>query len=93
MRIKPLLVLLPAVLLLAGFDVIPPFKGNDIGGIIAWSPDAQRFRHEIAADHCAKYGKVHRIRSVHPWYGDYIGFECYWPRGTGPAEVILRRAY
>jgi hypothetical protein len=70
---------------------VPPFKGNDVGGIIAWSPEAHRFRHEIAADHCASWGKLHRITSVHPWYGDYIGFSCYWARGTD--GIILRRAY
>jgi hypothetical protein len=70
---------------------VPPFEGNDTGGIIAWSPEAHRHRHAIAADHCAQYGKVHRITSVAPRYGDYIGFACYWPRGS--SGVILRRAY
>jgi hypothetical protein len=69
---------------------VPPFEGNDTGGIIAWSPEAHRHRHAIAADHCARYGKVHRITSVMPRYGDYIGFACYWPRGS--SGVILRRA-
>ncbi len=91
-RLLPLAIL-PVAALLAGFDTVPPFKGNDTGGIIAWSPQAQLFRHEIAADHCARYGKVHRITSVHPWYGDYIGFACYWPRGFGGDTVILRRSY
>jgi len=71
---------------------VPPFEANDTGGIIAWSPKAQRHRHAIAADHCAQYGKLHRITSVTPRYGDYIGFACYWPRGTGPV-VVLRRLY
>ncbi len=71
---------------------VPPFEANDTGGIIAWSPEAQRHRHAIAGDHCARYGKVHRITSVAPRYGDYIGFACYWPRGTG-GEVVLRRMY
>jgi hypothetical protein len=70
---------------------VPPFKGNDTGGIIAWSPEAQRFRHEIASDFCASYGKVHRITSVTRRYGDYIGFACYWPRGSD--GVIVRRSY
>ncbi|HEX2215660.1 MAG TPA: hypothetical protein VHG27_03035 [Xanthobacteraceae bacterium] len=72
---------------------VPPFEGNDTGGIIAWSPEAHRFRHAIAADHCARFGKIHRITSVHPWYGDYIGFACYWPRGYEPGAFIVRRAY
>jgi hypothetical protein len=70
---------------------VPPFKGNDTGGIIAWSPEAQRLRHEIASDFCALWGKVHRITSVTPRYGDYIGFACYWPRGSD--GVIIRRSY
>ena len=70
---------------------VPPFKGNDTGGIIAWSPETHRLRHQLAAEHCAYYDKTYRITSVTPRYGDYIGFRCYWPRGT--AGVILRRAY
>lgn len=73
------------------FDV-PPFEANDTGGIIAWSPEAHRYRHAIAGDHCAQYGKIHRITSIAPRYGDYIGFACYWPRGTG-GGIVLRRMY
>lgn len=65
-----------------GAQAIEPFEGNTTGGIISWSPEAQRHRHAIASDHCARYGKVHRITSVHPWPGDYIGFACYLPRGV-----------
>ncbi len=70
---------------------VPPFTGNDTGGIIAWSPEAQRFRHEIAGDFCALYGKVHRITSVRARYGDYIGFACYRPRGSD--RVVLHSSY
>jgi hypothetical protein len=71
---------------------VGPFQGNDTGGIIAYSPEAYYYRHEIAADHCAQYTKVHRITSAPRRYGEYIGFECYWPRGTG-GGVVLRRMY
>lgn len=81
-----------AALLLGGWTTVPPFKGNDTGGIIAWSPDVHLLRHQIAADHCAQFGKRHRITSVTPRYGDYIGFECYWPRGYDPYRAIIRRA-
>ena len=83
-------------------DTVPPLKGNDTGGIIAYSPEAARLRERIAADHCARWNKIHRITSVHAQYGDYIGFHCYWPRGTngivvrGRREttgVVVRRAY
>jgi hypothetical protein len=80
-----------AVLCLGGCAV-PPFKGNDTGGIIAWSPDIHPARHQVAAEHCARWGKVHRITSVTARYGDYIGFECYWPRGVDPHRVIIRRS-
>ncbi len=70
-----------------------PFKGNDTGGIIAWSPEAHQLRHEIAGEHCARYRKAHRITSIHARYGDYIGFACYWPRGVDPNNVIIESAY
>jgi hypothetical protein len=70
---------------------VPPFKGNDTGGIIAWSLETHRLRHQLAAQHCSFYGKTHQITSVRARYGDYIGFRCYWPRGSD--GVILRRAY
>lgn len=95
MRARPIyLTLLGAALGLSGCaSSVPPFKGNDTGGIIAWSPEAQRLRHEIAAEHCGQYGKFHRITSVHRRYGDYIGFACYWPRGFRPGEPVVRSAY
>lgn len=79
----------------AGANDVPPFEANDTGGIIAWSPQAQRYRHDIAADHCARYRKIHRITSMNARHGDYIGFACYWPRGyePGPDRVIVRRYY
>lgn len=70
---------------------VPPFKGNDTGGIIAWSPETQRLRRQLAAQHCSLYNKTYRITSVRARYGDYIGFRCYWPRGAG--SVVLRRAH
>jgi hypothetical protein len=76
---------------------VPPFKGNDTGGIIAWSPETHKLRHQLAAQHCADYdGKTYQITSVRARYGDYIAFRCYWPRGTGPVgadPMIVRRAY
>jgi hypothetical protein len=54
------------------------FKGNDTGGIIAWSPEVARTYPQIAAAHCARYGRWAHITSVHAWYGDYIGFACTW---------------
>jgi hypothetical protein len=63
--------------------------GNDTGGIIPWSPVAEHYRVAIASDHCALYGKIARITSVHRQYGDYIGFRCLFgpPRS---AVVVVR---
>ena len=91
MRLGALIGIFFAGVSVAACDTVPPLKGNDTGGIIAWSPGAQDFRHEIAAEHCGYYRKLHRIRSVTPRYGEYIGFDCYFPRETG--GVVLRRAY
>ena len=91
MRLYAMIGLLLAGTSLAACDTVPPFKGNDTGGIIAWSPIAHDARHQIAGEHCARFSKQHRITSVTPRYGDYIGFECYWPRETGGGFV--QRAY
>jgi hypothetical protein len=93
MQMKPCRWGILAVAMLLGACAVPPFKGNDTGGIIAWSPEAQQLRHSLAAEHCAHYGKTHRITSVHARYGDYIGFACYWPRGIDPARPVLQRSY
>jgi hypothetical protein len=66
--------------------------GNDTGGIIPWSPQNELARHAIASQHCAWYGKIARISSVHRQYGDYIGFHCLFPpsmRATRDAWVRL----
>jgi hypothetical protein len=68
---------------------VPPFVGNDTGGIIAYSPQAYRERHAIAGDHCAQYGKLHRITSAYRRYGEYIAFSCYRPRGI--EGIVIRR--
>ena len=38
--------------------LVPPFKGNDTGGIIAYSLASQADARQLAIDHCAGYGKV-----------------------------------
>ena len=56
----------------------PYLKGNDTGGIIAWSCEAEAMAPELAAAHCARFDKYHRITGVHRQYGDYISFQCLW---------------
>jgi hypothetical protein len=62
-------------------------NGNDTGGIIPWSHEAQINRKLIAAEHCAHYDKDARITSVYPQYGNYIGFACFF---RAPAVVHYR---
>jgi hypothetical protein len=57
---------------------VPPFKGNDTGGIIAFPLAAQTDVRQLAVDHCASYGKVVKFLAVDPQYGGYISFACRW---------------
>ena len=59
-------------------DWVPPFKGNDTGGIIAFRLATQTDARQLAVDHCACYGKVVKFLAVEPHYGGYISFACRW---------------
>ena len=64
-------------------DWVPPFKGNDTGGIIAYSLATHVDARQLAVDHCARYGKVVKFLAVDARYGGYISFACRWvPYGT-----------
>jgi hypothetical protein len=55
----------------------PGLTGNDTGGIITYSPDlALAAYHEIAANWCARWGRISHLTSVHRRYGDYVAFIC-----------------
>jgi hypothetical protein len=69
---------------------VPPFKGNDTGGIIAWTLAAQVDARQLAIDHCAGYGKLMKRLASQRSYGGYISFACIWPR---PERVVLRARY
>ena len=72
-------------------DTVPPFKGNDTGGIIAYSLTSQTDIRTMAINHCASYGKVVKFLAVEPHYGGYISFSCRWlPYAAGRP---LRRYY
>ena len=64
----------------AGAVYLGPGKGltgNDTGGIIAYAPDLERgLYREMAANWCARWGRLSYITSAHRKYGDYIGFVC-----------------
>ena len=69
-------------------DTVPPFKGNDTGGIIAYSLAARPISAPLAIDHCASYGKVVKFLAVEPHYGGYISFACRWvPYGADRAAA------
>jgi hypothetical protein len=57
---------------------VPPVKGNDTGGIIAFSLASQMDVRQVAVDHCASYGKVVKFLGVDAQYGGYIAFACRW---------------
>jgi hypothetical protein len=73
-------------------DTVPPFRGNDTGGIIAYSMTAETDIRARAIDHCASYGKVVKFLAVEPHDGGYISFSCRWlPYGAAGRPV--RAAY
>jgi hypothetical protein len=73
-------------------DTVPPFKGNDTGGIIAYSLVAETDIKLMAVDHCARYGKVVKFLAAQRYYGGYISFACVWVP-YGRLERPLRAAY
>jgi hypothetical protein len=76
----------------AGAEWVPPYKGNDTGGIIAY-PLARTINvRETATAHCAAYGKVPKLLAVQARYGGYISFACLWPRPY-PRPTASRVAY
>ena len=73
-------------------DWVPPFKGNDTGGIIAYPLATQADARQLAVDHCASYGKVVKFLAVQPNYGGYVSFACRWVP-YGATEMPLRTRY
>ena len=59
-------------------DTVPPFKGNDTGGIISYSLVHETDIKQLAVDHCARYGKVVKFLGAQAYYGGYISFACRW---------------
>ena len=76
----------------AGLDRVPPFKGNDTGGIIAYSMATQVDARQVAVDHCARYGKVVKFLGVQAYEGGYISFSCRWVP-YGAADQPIRTLY
>jgi hypothetical protein len=67
---------------------VPPFKGNDTGGIISYHsfpPEAVR---DMAFQHCASYGKTAKLTGVQAQYGGYVSFACIWRPTVVTSRVI-----
>ncbi len=72
-------------------DTVPAFKGNDTGGIIAYSVAQQGDARQLAVNHCARYGKVVKFLAVDPQYGGYLSFACRWvPYGAEQRPLRTR---
>jgi hypothetical protein len=55
----------------------PGLTGNDTGGIIMYAPGLDRATyHQLAANWCARWGRLSHLTSTHLVYGDYVGFVC-----------------
>jgi hypothetical protein len=69
-------------------DWVPAFRGNDTGGIIAYSLTSTMDIRTRAIEHCASYGKVVKFLAAEPHEGGYISFACRWvPYGAGGQPV------
>jgi hypothetical protein len=72
----------------ASADWVPPFRGNDTGGIIAYELAQRVDARQLAVDHCASYGKVVKFLAVDAQYGGYVSFACRWvPYGSNQAPL------
>lgn len=58
------------------FHGYPRVIGNDTGGIIPYSPAIEHIYRDMAAEHCARWGRLSHITSVKRRYGEYVGFVC-----------------
>jgi len=72
-------------------DWVPPFKGNDTGGIISTSLISQTDIRALAIDHCARYGKVVKFLGSQNEYGGYVSFACRWvPYGANERPLSVK---
>jgi len=73
-------------------DTVPPFKGNDTGGIISDNLVGYADIRGLAVTHCARYGKIARFVGDQRRYGGYISFACKWVP-VGVLERPIRTLY
>jgi len=89
-RVRPAIIALVLLLPIAGSGIAfagsfsaGPWNGriwpwgNDTGGIIPYSPEVTVAAYrDMAADYCARWGRLSQITSVDRKYRDYVGFTC-----------------
>lgn len=70
----------------------PGVTGNNMGGIIPWSPANESFAFDLSDAHCGQYGKIGWVTSVYRQPGHYIGFACRFPPGyiVRERETVIR---
>ncbi len=75
-------------------DIVPEFKGNDTGGIIAYGLAQRADARQLAVEHCATYGKVVKFLAVDAavWR---LRFLCLpmgavWRQPAAAADPLLR---
>jgi hypothetical protein len=72
-------------------DWIGPVKGNDTGGIIAYTVAQTSDARQIAVDHCARYGKVAKFLAIDAHPGGYVSFACRWvPYGANDRPIVTK---
>jgi hypothetical protein len=55
----------------------PGITGNNTGGIFPYRPAPRATYDLIAERFCARYGRLAKVTSIDPNYGDYVAFVCY----------------
>jgi hypothetical protein len=71
-------------------DWISAVKGNDTGGIIAYTYAQQYDARQIAVNHCAQYGKVVKFLAIDAQPGGYVSFSCRWvPYGANDRPLSV----
>ena len=72
-------------------NTVPPFKGNDTGGIAAYSVAHETDVRQRAVEHCAYYGKVVKFLAIQAYEGGYISFACRWvPYGANDRPLVTK---
>lgn len=69
---------------------VPPFKGNDTGGIISWHSYPPEVIRDMAFQHCASYGKHTKLTGVQAYYGGYVSFACFWRPTAVTSGTVVR---